>query len=251
MTIFDFHKTGSGSFFDINNTGKTRFRRLISSLLEAGVSFVDPTESQKETTRLSAGIVFDDAFECVYENAAPFLIDNGIPFIVFAISGYTGKRCTWDYGGGRHRHMNKEMLRNLSKAGIKIGSHGKSHKRLDKMSPESQFSELIDSKKELEDITQTAVTSVSYPFGRYNSATTRCAAEGGYKKGFSISAVSRKGIPPEMRIPIRGVYSFHTSDDLIAMAENSILGKINFMRNFLINRFSSGTWALKYFPETR
>ena len=61
-----------------------------------------------------------------------------------------------------------EMIKNLDKAGIEIGSHTLTHPILSKMSDEDIINELSESKRILEDKIGKEVISISYPVGNKN-----------------------------------------------------------------------------------
>jgi peptidoglycan/xylan/chitin deacetylase (PgdA/CDA1 family) len=61
-----------------------------------------------------------------------------------------------------------------------IGAHGHRHLRFSSLSDETKREELVCSKAILEDICQTSVTQLSYPFGSFDESTQQLAQSLGY-----------------------------------------------------------------------
>ncbi len=62
--------------------------------------------------------------------------------------------------------LTSKQVRELSKAGIEIGAHTISHPILKSVDPKSASVEIIEGKRQLEEITGTAVRSFAYPNGK-------------------------------------------------------------------------------------
>jgi len=80
-------------------------------------------------------VVFDDAFENFGSVAWPILRDLGLPATVFVVSGRTGATNAWD---GEEEPdiptlplLDWDALGVLAEDGVEIGSHTRSHPRLD------------------------------------------------------------------------------------------------------------------------
>jgi len=84
--------------------------------------------------------------------------------IVSQLASKNKKSCREDY-----RIVNSDELKklNLSKF-IEIGSHSVTHPQMSMQNIHEQIYEIKESKKYLEDIIQTSITSFSYPFGTPN-----------------------------------------------------------------------------------
>ena len=100
-------------------------------------------------------VTFDDGFVCVRDHALPVLSKRNIPATLFVPSGCLGKQPSWlnekhlDY---KNVILTQAQLNNLNKKLISIGSHGRTHKNLLQIATEEAKKEIIQSKKELEDI---------------------------------------------------------------------------------------------------
>lgn len=76
-------------------------------------------------------------------------------------------------------------LRQLQDDGLKVESHTLSHRKLTTLSDEEVQSELVDSKRVLEQQLQTKVSAIAYPQGYCNENVWRQAVKAGYKVGFT------------------------------------------------------------------
>lgn len=174
--IFEFHHVSDCPPVDLSPRKiKTEaFYRFIEShgpYIPAG----DIVE-KKELDRTGA-ITFDDGLEDVYRIAYPFLGEKKIPFTIFVLSEKLD----------RPGYMTKaQLLEMAADPLVTIGSHGTDHTKLGEADEKKQRVEIIDSKKQIEDITGRECAYFAYPFGSYNEITLRLAHEGGYVNAFAV-----------------------------------------------------------------
>jgi len=85
-----------------------------------------------------------------------------------------------------HRSLSREELRRLAESPWStIGAHTVTHSALSSLSEEQQRHEILTSRREIETITGTEVTTFSYPFGRkadYNRTSIRLCRDAGFSK---------------------------------------------------------------------
>ncbi|QIK39001.1 polysaccharide deacetylase family protein [Caldichromatium japonicum] len=139
---------------------------------------------QQPLPRRALVLTFDDAYENFAEHAWPVLERHRLPAIVYAISGYLGRRAEWfakDPGRPIPRLLSGARLRELHAAGMMIGSHTVDHLRLAELSPKQQRKQLADSRAALEDLLGAPVVHLCYPFGSFNAVTLELAPECGYQ----------------------------------------------------------------------
>jgi len=139
--------------------------------------------SEKSIPQKSALITIDDGYASGFEVARPILKKFGYPWTAFIYTKYVGsggKSITW------------EQLEELRDEGIEIGSHTISHinlKTVGGKSPEAYEawlrSEIIDSKKILEQKLGIKVSTFAYPEGRYSSRILEIVKEAGYEAAFT------------------------------------------------------------------
>lgn len=84
--------------------------------------------------------------------------------------------------------MNWSQIKDMQKKGMEIGSHTVSHRILSQLSDEEQFSEILSSKKIIEDKLNCPINSIAYPVGRYHCFTEQTfllSKKSGYIIGFN------------------------------------------------------------------
>jgi L-malate glycosyltransferase len=79
--------------------------------------------------------------------------------------------------------MNCEELRELTSAGIALGSHGVSHRILTVEGADTVAHELTESRRALEAITGTTVDMIAYPNGSYSGPVIKMARDAGFAVG--------------------------------------------------------------------
>ncbi len=129
-----------------------------------------------------------------------------------------------------HDPLRPEDLNGLSKAGVEIGSHTKSHKILTRCEPDEMRRELEESKRFIESVAGKACDTFSYPNGRpgdFDRRTGACVRGAGYRSAATTIAtrVSKGGDPFE--IP-RYTLGHNEMTDVQFVAELS--GYVSFLR---------------------
>lgn len=134
-------------------------------------------------------VTFDDGFECVREHALPVLAKRNIPAALFVPSGCLGQPPPWldeRYIDHKNVVMTEKQLNSLDKKLVLIGSHGRTHQNLLQISPDEARKEIIQSKKELGDILNTPIETISFPHGDFNQTHIDIAIQEGYRQAYSI-----------------------------------------------------------------
>jgi peptidoglycan/xylan/chitin deacetylase (PgdA/CDA1 family) len=138
-------------------------------------------ESGKRLPTRSVVITFDDGYLDTYENAFPILQKHGLTATVYVVSDYLGRCNDWDRGRSRrYMLMGGNHLREMSDAGIFVGSHSITHRSLVLMSRMEVKREIEESKKILEDLLGKEVPSFAFPFGLSTNTYRAMAKEAGY-----------------------------------------------------------------------
>ena len=106
-------------------------------------------------------IFFDDAFTNQYEVALPILLEHNFKATFGVITDYVGTgRDLWEY-------MNTEHLEDLAMYGMDIACHTKTHSDLTTLSDEQLREEIIEAKKDLENL-GFEVSTLVYPYYAWN-----------------------------------------------------------------------------------
>jgi peptidoglycan/xylan/chitin deacetylase (PgdA/CDA1 family)/GT2 family glycosyltransferase len=171
------------------------FERQIDALLGAGYEFV----SVKEALQFLGGdgglprhpvlLTFDDCYQDLLDNALPLLQERGIPAVAFAVTRCIGGTNTWDVARGapEMRLLDAKGLRKLVRAGVEIGAHSRTHKRLPKLSPAELADEVAGSVSDLQQLEFGCPQVFSYPFGESNEAVRSAVRETGVLAAFIIA----------------------------------------------------------------
>jgi peptidoglycan/xylan/chitin deacetylase (PgdA/CDA1 family) len=132
-----------------------------------------------------AALTFDDGLADNLTELAPFLGLEGVPATVFPVSSWLGQQhpdAPWA------RILTADELRALRGAGVEVGAHTRTHPDLTVLDAEDVRAELVESKRELEDVLDAAVEVAAYPYGRANTMVVDICREAGYLAACRISS---------------------------------------------------------------
>jgi peptidoglycan/xylan/chitin deacetylase (PgdA/CDA1 family) len=127
---------------------------------------------------------------------------------------------------GDPRYLSTPELRELATIpGATIGAHGATHRSLTSLNIAEAEADLRSSKQQLEDVLQTPITTMSYPYGHVN-AEVRAAAQ---RVGFTAAACSKWGVNDEHSDSLLLNRLDMWSGDNSRTIENKVLGYWNFL----------------------
>ena len=133
-------------------------------------------------------LTFDDGFLSDYTHVyANYVVAGRIPgFMSFIPVDFVGApgRMTW------------EMIDELDKGGVTVGSHGMAHVDLTGISDGELERELAVSKSMLEDRLGRAVPLFAFPYGRFSQRVWDAALRAGYTHLFTIQLGHHHGFEP-------------------------------------------------------
>jgi len=114
-----------------------------------------------------------------------------------------------------------EMLAEMNRAGITIGSHTKTHSILTNESQPNVLEELTDSRQQLEKKLGVVTQHIAYPDGRFDTKTLSAVAAAGYRFGYTICQ-HRDPRYPFLTIP-RHVLWEYSCLDVLGQFSSSIM----------------------------
>ncbi len=155
-----------------------------------------------------AFLAFDDGFADNHSIAAPLLRHYGLSAFIFVLPPLleAGAPLAWaEVEERRRRHpevmrsLTWRQVEDLADAGLTIGSHTMSHRRLSELGAEERTQELLDSRRAIARRLGRCET-LAYPFGDWDASVARAAARAGYSWAFTMPGTGqlrahRLGLP--------------------------------------------------------
>ena len=183
------------------------FARQMWLLKRAGVRGVSITEAirniREETSTNCIAITFDDGYADNLEVAAPILKDFGFSATCYIVSDCIGEYNRWDAEKlcVSKPLMTYEQVESWLAHGMEIGSHTRTHSRLDLLTRENALQEIVGSKEALTKITGRPIDNFCYPYGRYDEATVQLVKEAGYVTATTTKAGSSNTTSDPFQLP--------------------------------------------------
>ena len=116
-------------------------------------------------------LTFDDGYDDMYTTAYPLLRDNGMVATSYVVTGFIAKA----------GYMDERAITELDKSGVvTIGSHTQYHVDLSKQTSKRAATEIIESKKKLEQLLGHTVNHFCYPSGKYTDEVVTAVNGAGY-----------------------------------------------------------------------
>ena len=201
-------------FNEKNDNRPNQLWSLKSSLFKEQINFITKDINKKiykteillsDCPENGISITFDDGYLDTYEIASHYLIENNIPFTIFAITDFIKNN--------KKNFMDKNMLKELSKNDlVTIGSHSVSHSKLTELDDKSIYNELNYSKSYLEDLLGKEIITLSYPHGKFNNKIKEKVYEAGYKLAFTSKFNSNKKIENKLSLCRSEIWNTDTKE---------------------------------------
>lgn len=174
---------------DYMQTSFETFKKQITGLINLGykpISYKDLiaySKNEKELSKKSFLITFDDGFDGVYKYAYPFAKENNIPITSFIINTLVGKDgyYTWENA----IEMDKSGL-------VNIYSHSLKHDNYEKYTKEELLLDVNKSISEIEEKLGHSIEKVfTYPYGFYNKEGQAYLEENGIIQNFTDNKINK------------------------------------------------------------
>jgi peptidoglycan/xylan/chitin deacetylase (PgdA/CDA1 family) len=142
----------------------------------------------------SLHVTFDDAYRSI-RDVLPVLDRLGVPATVFACSDYAdrpGPLGVRELAAEVERQpseletMGWDELRELSDAGVEIGSHTRTHAHLTELGEAELSEELVASRQQLEAKLGRRCRYLAYPYGEYDPRVRAAVEAAGYEAAFAL-----------------------------------------------------------------
>lgn len=177
--ILCYHSVGQPAW-GVNDVSPARFRRQIEVALTAGYRFVPASE----IVRTGGGprdiaITFDDGLKSTRTNAAPILVEYGIPWSLFVVSDWTDGR----HGFGDETMLSWDDVAYLAAMGVEIGSHSVTHPDFGWLDASATIDELGRSRYTIEARLGIVPTGFAIPLGQsanWTAHASDAARDAGY-----------------------------------------------------------------------
>jgi peptidoglycan/xylan/chitin deacetylase (PgdA/CDA1 family) len=242
--VLVYHKIDFQREIGITFVNPHKFQQQVEFFRRQSFELVTLNELYPSGNQRGIALTFDDGYEDIYQYAYPILAQYGLKATIFLISGFIGKQNRWDVnlGGIRFRHLNREQIRELVKAGWEMGSHTVSHCCLVGLPREKISLELKQSKQTIEDLTGQAVHFLAAPFGKVNRHILDLAQEIGYAGvcGFFPFRYIKNRIPPGF-IPRLAVYATNSLGALKNKLDQGWRFRLEVSKQNVINFCANGT----------
>jgi peptidoglycan/xylan/chitin deacetylase (PgdA/CDA1 family) len=219
--VLMYHAVGNRVDGDVNNIytmSRADFLRHIETLQAVSEKHNIPFAPFRQSHTTEIAITFDDGYADALSTIGPELSKRGIPFHVFV----TPEKLT----SGDPRYLSTPELRELATIpGATIGAHGATHRSLTSLTIVEAEADLRNSKQQLEDVLQTPITSMSYPYGHVNG-DVRAAVK---QVGFIVAACSKWGVNNEHSDALLLNRLDMWAGDNSRTIQNKVLGYWNFL----------------------
>jgi len=179
-----YHEISRNFHLGINNVSPRAFRAHLDFLKNSQLSVLPLRGFSEGNPEGSVVLTFDDGYISFYDQVFPTLKEYEFPATIFIITDFIGKRNSWDvtFGINRRQHLTWDQIKEMAAAGFSIGSHTRTHPHLLKINAEAARSEIITSKKIIEDQIGREVTALALPYASGSTGTFILAREAGYRE---------------------------------------------------------------------
>jgi glycosyltransferase involved in cell wall biosynthesis/peptidoglycan/xylan/chitin deacetylase (PgdA/CDA1 family) len=138
-------------------------------------------------------ITFDDCYLDV-ETAHSLLAEFGMPGAAMAVTGFVGKRNSWNPGVTPLALADWPVLRNLQRDGWEVGSHSRTHPMLTSLDDERLWEEVAGPRRDLVRHGLPTPGLFAYPYGDWDTRVRGLVERAGYRAAFTVDpGTARRG----------------------------------------------------------
>jgi len=193
VPILTWHSIGGAG--DELTVSEAAFAAQLDALRNAGfhtVTFHEWLEHEDRGAPLPEKpilLTFDDGYQDALTAALPALRAHGMRATFFVVTQWIGPDEAHRSARGEpgRRYLSWPEVRALAAAGMEIGSHGATHRRLPGLTGQEALEEMATSKRELEARLVTPVEVFAYPYNASRRRLRALSREAGYRAAVSGS----------------------------------------------------------------
>jgi peptidoglycan/xylan/chitin deacetylase (PgdA/CDA1 family) len=177
-------------YHSVGLESRPQFARQMDSLIRWATPIAANHRHSLLPGKNYAAVTFDDAFQCVIQNAVPELIQRRIPATLFVVTDLLGATANWTTFNedriSEERIATAEQLMGLPPDLITVGSHTMSHPWLPSLSQTEAKTELSASREKLRNLLNRDINVFSFPYGALTEQLVTLCREVGYERVFTI-----------------------------------------------------------------
>jgi peptidoglycan/xylan/chitin deacetylase (PgdA/CDA1 family) len=195
IPILCYHNVGSGpadSQFKLLCVSLDDFERQLWTIRRLGLRGVSAGAGLGRLGDVArSGLVvltFDDGYADTLQGALPLLLKYRCTATCYLVSDAIGSHNKWDaeFLSETKPLMNHDQVRHWLGAGMEIGSHSRSHPRLESLDTAAAYDEIAASRDSLRTAFNVPVDHFAYPFGRFTDATAELVRRSGYRSAVTM-----------------------------------------------------------------
>lgn len=195
----------------------------IISLLE----LVNKITRRQSIPEKSVVVTFDDGYKSILTHALPTLEEFDFTASLFVNIYFLERKLPHSEYWHHWQTLNWEEIRKLHEAGLTIGSHGTTHRRLTKVTDRELKKEIIESKEIIERNIGSRIFAFSYPHGAFDDNVKRTLKDNNFCCGCSSIEGTNNARSDIFALRRTEVTAF---DDTSHKFEKRILGSHDWLR---------------------
>lgn len=165
----------------------------------------------------AVAITFDDGFRNFASIAWPMLRQHELPVTLFVVTDYVGDTNAWNPRSASTTPklplLDWDALNRLADEGVELGSHTRTHPRLDGLSRSRLLDEIEGSADRLEARTGVRPKTFAYPYGVFGDPACDLVAES-YELGLTTELRTLTSSESRDRLPRLDMYYFRQPGQL-------------------------------------
>jgi peptidoglycan/xylan/chitin deacetylase (PgdA/CDA1 family) len=179
-----------------------RFEQQMRWLRSRGLRGVSMAELLDATAtgraRQMVGLTFDDGYQDFVSTAMPILKRYDFTATQFVLAGRLGGENAWSRPGPNKPLVSADEVREITRAGIEVASHGLHHVSLLEADDAQLRDEVVRSKAILQELIGGPIRGFAYPYGYSDARVVAAVQTAGYDYACAVrpwNGIGRHAIP--------------------------------------------------------